>query len=282
MTRPVLVTAIMTCHNRQDFTLRCLESWFAQATDGVRLSAVLVDDGSDGTGELVARRWPSVEVVPGSGSLFWAAGMALAESHARLQAPDAIVWLNDDVVLDSDCLDVLRTVSASTEPAAVVAGATTDPVTGDPSYGAFASSRWHPLRGALVRPTGRPQPVRAVHGNILYVPRAAFEKAGIDGAYEHAYADFDFGMRLSRLGHPVLLSPAAVGTCSRGTTSRAHLPADLSVRERLRALNSPRGTPLRSHYRFLRRHGGPAWPALLVLPYGKEALRGLVRRRRLG
>jgi GT2 family glycosyltransferase len=272
--RPVpLVTAILTCHDRRELTLRALAGWFGQRGHGAELSAVLVDDGStDGTAAAVAAAFPQVTVIPGGGSLYWAAGMALAERHARGNDPDALVWLNDDVVLAENCLRELMSTSAGSTPPAVVAGALADPDTGAVSYGAFAPRRWHPLRGSLVEPAGRPLPVRAIHGNVVYVPRAAYARLGIDGGFAHAYADLDYGLRLNRAGHPVLLTAGTVGWCSRGTSSRPSSTGPGPLLDRLARLNSPRGVPMRSQVRFLRRHGGPLWPVLAVAPYAREIL----------
>jgi GT2 family glycosyltransferase len=276
-----LVVAVLTCHNRRELTLSALRSWFGQAEPDLVLRAVLVDDGSvDGTAVAVRREFTAVQVVPADGTLFWAAGMALGERHARLLDPDAVVWLNDDVVLAAGCLDELRQASASRHPAAVVAGALSDLSTGRFSYGGFAPGRWHPLRGHTVAPTGRPLDIVAAHGNVLYVPRVALDRLAIDGGFEHSYADLDYTMRLTRLGHPLVLTGHSVGWCAIGTTSRGRPDPSQPLLERLRALNSPRGLPLRSHARFLRRHGGPLWPVQVLVPYVKEALRGLGPRRR--
>jgi GT2 family glycosyltransferase len=272
--RSLLIVAILTCHNRRELTLRALRCWFAQAAPQVRLHAVLVDDGStDGTAAAVRREFPDVTVLSADGSLFWATGMAMAERHARQLDPDALVWLNDDVILADDCLSELRRVSATRHPAAVVAGALADPGTSEFSYGGFAPSRWHPLRGHAVAPAGHPLDLTAAHGNLLYVPRAALELAMIDGKFQHSYADFDYTMRLTGLGHPVVLTAHPVGWCAIGTTSRGSPDPTLPLRHRLKLLNSPLGTPLRSHARYLRRHAGILWPALTVAPYLKEFFR---------
>jgi FkbM family methyltransferase len=268
------VVALLTCHDRRELTITALRSWFGQQAPGVRLGAVLVDDGSaDGTAAAVRDRFPDVAILPGDGTLYWAAGMALAERHARRLAPDAVLWLNDDVVLAPDALASLRRTSEQFRPAAVVAGALADPLTGQITYGAIAPSRWHPLHGSLVQPSGHAVRVGAVHGNVLYVPRQAYQRLGIDGTFQHAYADLDYGLRLQRIGYPAVLTGAVVGRCSRDTSSRGAPAARLPLRRRLRELNSPRGVPVRSHVRFLRRHGGPLWPVFVPVPYVKEVLR---------
>ena len=78
------------------------------------------------------------------------------------------------------------------------------------------------------------------------------------------------------------LAPGSVGTCGRETSSRAAHAQGESLRERWRALNSPRGLPLRSQVRFFRRHGPRVvWPVYAVSPYVRAlwmSLRGLLRR----
>ena len=114
---------------------------------------------------------------------------------------------------------------------------------------------------------------------MLYVPRAAYERTRIDGRFQHAYADFDYGLRLRRTGHPVVLSPTTVGWCSRQSSSRAAELRGLPLLRRLAVLGSPRGLPLRSHARFLRRHGGPFWPVYAISPYLRELARPPIRSR---
>lgn len=280
MTKDFLVIALLACHDRRELTLAALRSWFDQDAPGLGLGAVLVDDGStDGTAEAVRRDFPQVTVIPADGSLYWAASMARAEEHARTLRPDALVWLNDDVTLDPDCLATLLRTAAQYTPAAVVAGALADPTTGRAMYGGMALSRWHPMRGRLLQPAGHPVRVDAAHGNVLFVPRAAYERLSIDGSFQHAYADYDYSLRVRRLGYPLVLTAATVGSCAVATTSRGLPDPALPLRRRLQLLNAPLGIPLRSHARYLRRHAGPWWPALAAAPYVKEVLRGRPTRR---
>ena len=88
----------MTCHNRRETTLRCLESLALEKRVGVgqwKIDVFLVDDGStDGTREEVGELSGSgsgngsgsgsgsgsgrIHLIEGDGTLFWAKGMELA------------------------------------------------------------------------------------------------------------------------------------------------------------------------------------------------------------
>jgi glycosyltransferase involved in cell wall biosynthesis len=99
------VVAILTAHNRRELTLACLRSYFSQKAPSTELRAVVVDDGgSDGTTEAVSKDFPAAKVIVGPGDLFWARGMATAESVASRSAPDYLIWLNDDASLYPDAL----------------------------------------------------------------------------------------------------------------------------------------------------------------------------------
>ena len=271
MTEPTpRVAVLMTCHNRRDATLRCLTS-LAEArrseTVDCDLQVFLVDDGStDWTSQSVAANWPSVNLIEGSGSLYWAGGMALAERTARSDMPDAthLLWLNDDVMLDPDSIaSLLRTAAA--RPNSIIVGAMRDGG-GALSYsGVRFPSRWHPLRFARVQPQDVPVEVEAMNGNLVLVPaRVASALGGIDDGFKQQAADFDYGLRARSLGASVLLAPGTLGECPRNP---APAVPD-SVRQRWRAFNDPVGLATAEQIRFIRRHG-PIWsqPLLVAVPY---------------
>jgi len=283
-TRPRVV-AVLTCHNRRNVTLRSLRSLFSQASrgDAPALAAVVVDDGStDGTGEAIRAEFPAARVVTADGTLFWARGMELAESHAIAERPEFVLWLNDDVVLDDSALERLLDTSAST-PDTIVVGALVDPVTGALTYSGVRRSRWHPLRTSLVEPGDRPLEADTFNGNVVLVPRSVYERVGpIDGGFSHSQADFDYGFRARAAGARIVVAPGTHGTCSRARPPHFEDPK-LSLRERWRLIQSPKGLPMGSHARYLRRHGGLLWPLFWAVPYVKltlGALRSVSRRKK--
>jgi hypothetical protein len=157
----------------------------------------------------------------------------------------------------------------------VVAGALVDPNTGDDSYGAVRRVDWHPMRFALVHPDGAIQDADTSHGNVLLVPdRTLRAVGGIDGGFDHAYADFDYGLRVRAAGGRVLLSPAPVGVCATNDGFHVRTRAAGNLRERLQVLRDVKGRPWRSELRFLRRHARVLWPVILAIPYVKAIAAG--------
>lgn len=274
--RGVRVTAVLTCHNRQEATVACLRSFFSQSVrSSVSLDAVVVDDGSsDETVQVISHEFPMAHVVRGSGDLYWAGGMALAERSADARGADYVLWLNDDVTLDEDAVERLLTVACASSSPAIVVGAMRDPRTGEVTYSGVRRRGRHPLRVELVLPGDQPQVVEMFNGNaVLVSPEARRVVGGIDGQFSHAQADFDYALRAARSGVLTLLAPGAVGTCSKdGRTAAAWLETSLALEHRVRLLFGRKGLPPRSSARYLRRHGGRAWVIWWMAPYLKFAV----------
>ena len=273
------IVAILASHNRRACTERCLESYFAQRTPpGWELSAVVADDAStDGTAAMIASRFPGAQLVPGTGELFWAGAMALAERRAVKQPFELLLWLNDDVVLDGDAVTRLASVAGAD---AIGVGALRDPQTASTTYSGVRISGRHPLRAQMRRARKRAARGGHLQRQRRAIPRLVHELVGaIDGGLGHAAADFDYGLRAKRLGIASLLCPGAIGDCER--TSNPHPWADARAprRERVAAVFGPEGYPPRSRARYLRRHGGHAWPLYWAAPYVRAIPEALGRGR---
>lgn len=273
------VVALLTCHNRWQLTSRCLASLFRQEQPGVRLRAVLVDDGcTDGTSDAVRRHYPQVHVIDANGDLYWAGGMALAHQHAvDHYHPDFLLWLNDDVVLEKTAVRDLVRVACQCDHRSIVVGPVRDSRTGTTSYTGLRRHGRRPRGFVLVEPTGRVEPLDTFHGNVVLVPRSVYEAIGtVDARMRHGYADLDYGLRARRRNYLSVLTPGFVGYCDRnpreGTWQDPHVPR----RERLRLLFGPKGIPVGPHLRYCRRHGGPDWPVFVVGCYAKALGRVLL------
>lgn len=210
---------LVACHNRRDLTVRAITTFGAAATAiGAEADFTVFDDGStDGTAEALAALDLPVALIAGDGSAFWSCSMAKAEEHVLdVYGDDGyVVWLNDDVELDADFLDVAL-AAAKSAPSAVLVGGMRDPDGGQVTYSGFRSVGFHPLRGVLVEPNGTLQSVDTYNGNLVFVPmKVARELGGIDGSLSHLGADTDYGMRVRERGFELLLLPRIVGSCAQ-------------------------------------------------------------------
>ncbi|MEU0247125.1 glycosyltransferase family 2 protein [Streptomyces sp. NPDC006235] len=280
------VVVLIACHNRRETTVRCLRSLIGQGGPNVSVRVVLTDDGStDGTARAARDVWPGIQVLQGSGRLFWAKAMALAASAAGDY--DFLLWLNDDVTLDPGALSgLLRThesLSGSGECDVIVVGGLRDPHTGAVTYsGVHRRSRLRPVHFTTIAPAERPVRAETMNGNLVLIPRPVAERVGqIDAGFSHGLADFDYGLRAGRLGCAVWVAAGTLGTCARNPTAGSWTDPALTVRQRIRLAWAPKGLPPGSWLRFTRRHAGPVWPLYWLSPYAR-LLAGAALPRMLG
>lgn len=241
------IAVLMTCHNRRETTLACLGRLFAQVGDR-SFRVFLVDDGStDGTAETVRTRFPSVTVIPGSGSLYWAAGMALAWRTAGTDW-EAVLWLNDDTMLFPGALAKLRTAD---DGRSVVVGSLAD------------------ASGRLVYGLGV---AGIMNGNCVLVPKAVSRQVGIIcGDYAHAWADSDYALRVRRAGFSIV-SAGVVGTAECHPL-RPSL-AGRSLRARWRLLFDPKGWNLHDLWLYRRRNWNTVFACLSCIHFICHVLKG--------
>lgn len=253
------LVALLASHNRRALTLRALAS--LAAVSGVfDLSIVLFEDGStDGTADAVADAYPDTIMVHGKGNAFWNGGMYRAWQRALELRPDAYLWLNDDVLLDSDALRRLAdcwAVSEGRTPdgALVLVGATRD-ASGALTYGGMTqNSSPAALRFQRLPLSDRLQEIETFNGNIVLVTAATVARVGIiDPHYFHKFGDIDYGLRAHAAGVPLLLLPGTLGICE------AAPPFDLgalSLRQRWTYFSSHRGAPFASWWRMTSKYSG--------------------------
>ena len=103
------IAILITCHNRRETTLSCLDAINNQKlANTVTLQVYLVDAGStDGTKEAVLEHFPEVNLIPRDKDLFWCGGMRVAFDMAARNTYDYYLWLNDDTKLLSDSIQKL-------------------------------------------------------------------------------------------------------------------------------------------------------------------------------
>lgn len=276
----VRLAVALACFNRRDTTLRCLASLFAQQTPALQLAVHLLDDAStDGTADAVRERFPQVNIISGSGALFWGGGMHAAMQAAVRQPFDAVLLLNDDVALAPDSLagliDAWRAADEKSPGPNIIIGATTDPA-GGISYSGFARiSRLNPFRLRRILPDpARLVPCDTMNGNCVLVPHLVVQRIGIiDPVFVHQLGDLDYGYRARAAGARLWVAPIPIGVCAANDRPRRWSRPGLAIHQRWQLLNSPLGLPIRPWVTFGWRHAGPLGLGLVGLVYAKVLLR---------
>ena len=256
---------VVVCHDDRQEVERCLEALFAEPPS-VSHQVVVVDNASsDGSVEVIARRWPDVLVLENRVN----EGFARAVNRGiRATASEMVLLLNPDTLAGGGAIDTL-VAGLRDEPGAVAAGPRIVDGEGRPEIswwfhlGPAAEWRLRRLRRGFERGeaharrrverlTGSRREVDWLTGACLLVRRQAAVAAGLmDEAYFLYFDDVDLCAQLRAGGGRVLFLPEAEIVHLRGRTV-ARRPRETARRYRASQLH------------FYRKHH-PLWYPLLWL-----------------
>jgi len=261
MTTPSTIAVLLTCFNRKGLTEACLSALFICSNEkSYSLKVYLVDDGStDGTAQLIQASYPEVKIIQGNGQLYWNGGMQLAWETALKDKPDFYLWLNDDINLKKNALDVLLSTFESTKTSAnnpVIVGNLNDENTGKLTYGGYSIEKglFH-FRGVKLVISDRPTPCDTFNGNIVLIPHSAVDIIGtLDAKLTHAMGDFDYGLRCKKAGIPMFTTTEYIATCSNNSLSNTWSDPKLPFLQRWAKLKLPTGLPPLEYFHYVRRH----------------------------
>ena len=264
------LAVLMATFNRVETTLSCLAS-LTGAVSGIHTNVFVFDDGStDGTLEALERFTNlRLHAYQGTGNLYWARSMYEAQYAASVYGEfDFYLLLNDDSILEENCIDRMASLSKQFSPSAVVVGAVANLESSEILYGGIQICGPGPLRQRLINPGDRPIAIDTFHGNVVLIPAWALDAVGgIDGSYEHAFADIDLGLRLKKAGVQMFLAPMIAARALPNSDRIDSYGFTWHFIRRLRILTSRKEMPPRSMVKFLRRHTGNAWPLYFLYVY---------------
>lgn len=259
------IAILLTCHNRKEKTINCLKSLYNAielSKYEIKFDIYLVDDGStDGTSEEIALLFSDINVVKGSGELFWAGGMRLAWETAlnKNQNYDSFLLLNDDVVLMENFLfDLFNTHVYCLEhykQPGIYVSSTIDLISSKISYGGvLIKHQGIRLKSININPGDVPVPCSITNANILLVSMAVVKAIGIlDSKYTHQLADYDYSYTASKRGIPVLVCPGVGGACVNDH-GKSWLSANSSLKDRINYLYSPLGLAYKEQLYYLKKN----------------------------
>lgn len=280
----IRIAVLITCFNRRNVTLRCLEAFSAQSLPECRAEIFVVDDGSsDGTSNAIAGRFPEVRLFAGTGELFWNGGMHMAFGHAMAEDFDYYLWLNDDTVLFTSAISRMLQVAREYQQngvEAIIVGNTVDPNTNQHSYGGVLKGRgFKPAAFRLVTPNpNHAEACDTMNGNCTLIPRAAVQRIGnLDRRFRHNFGDLDYGLRAKAQGIAIFAAPGFVGECSRNTDAGTWKDQTADLKVRWTRMHSPKGCPWHEWSYFTRRHLGRFWFLSAISPYVMVFLQAIRR-----
>ena len=246
------VAILLTCYNRKQVTIECLNRVFRQKIP-FKMDIYLCDDGStDGTQESVKEKYPTVHIFRGTGNLFWNRGMLAAWQKAyKTKKYDAYIWLNDDVLLYENAISELIDCSAICKDTSIICGAFCSD-SGEFSYGGRTKD------GTPIIPNGTLQNVFWLNGNCVLIPKNIVNKIGLlDKMFQHHLGDFDYGLRAKEAGFNIVTTKNYLGTCAPNLIKNNRVRKDgLSIIKRFQRLYSPMGDNPFIQFRYTLRHFG--------------------------
>lgn len=263
------VAVLLTCHNRKQKTLRCLQTLYeATWPSNYIFDVFLVDDGSiDGTGIAVEKEFPAVNVINANGSLFWAGGMRLAwKSAIKADNFNVFLLLNDDVELKQsffkNLIEADQFSSKKFKKKGIYSGATKDKDSNQISYGGIRITTNHfILKTQKLIPSELPQDCDMTNANILWVSKEVVDQIGIfDEKFTHGIADYEYTLRAKKNNIPVLLAPYFGGYCSDDHGNNWKSSTE-KLKERIVYLKSPTGLAYSEYLYYIRKN------FQLLLPY---------------
>lgn len=199
--------------NGKDVTSRCLESVLNSSCPPDQI--VVVDNAStDGSADLMRGRYPQVVLIVNNSNLGFAEGNNIGMQYLLDREFDLILLLNNDAMVEPDCLTELMRVAAQ-QPAAAY-GATIYELSapGCVWYAGGSISRLtldarHVLAPAELDRT--PRPTEFITGCCIMFRAEALRRIGLlDKNFFAYYEDVDWCLRARAAGERLLYVPVAM------------------------------------------------------------------------
>ena len=206
---------LMTCYNRYKTTAQSIQSIInSNNAYHIEYDFFIVDDCSpDKSGEIIKREFPEINLIEGTGSLYWNGGMRLAWQQAsQVYDYDFYIWLNDDTNILPNGLDELLDIyhyNKKSQKEAVIFGfCSSDRNDNIITYGGIYNRK-------RLFPNGKSQKANLINGNIVLVPKTIFHEVGsLSDKYTHGMGDYDYSLRVIEKGFECKSSKSVIAECN--------------------------------------------------------------------
>lgn len=233
------IAVLLTCYNRKLKTISCLDSLNnCILPNNYSIDIYLVNDGcTDGTEILVKNIYPKVNIIEGTGDLYWNNGMHLAwTTSMSVNDYDYYLWLNDDTLLISTAILELLECDQLVCGSSIVCGAIQSLNSNTFTYGG------HTIDKKNVEPNGDIQYCDIMNGNCVLVNNKICKTIGVlDPIYPHSMGDHEYGFRAKKNGFYIITTRMYIGKCDYNSIQPKWQNSSTPFLERLKSLYSPLG-----------------------------------------
>jgi GT2 family glycosyltransferase len=214
MPQPLVISVILNSNRRKD-TLACLDSLKRNSYSNHRI-IVLDNHSTDDSVKVICETHPDVRIVELEKNLGYAGNNNVGIELAMEQGADWVFVLNEDIILDNDCLTNLIEVGDG-DPQIGMLGPLVyhhDEPDVIQSAGGMLGEYWESLHlGKNEADQGQfknPHPVEWISGCAILVRRQAIEQAGmLDGNFFIYWEETEWCIRVARAGWKIIHVPQA-------------------------------------------------------------------------
>lgn len=214
MSLPYVISVILNT-NRRDDTLACLAS-LAQNTYPNHSIIILDNDSSDGSLEAIQEKYPDAQMVSLENNLGYAGNNNVGIEIALQQKADWVFILNEDTVLNEDCIEKLVSEGEKDRKIGIVG-----PMVyhyDEPEYiqsaGGMLGQYWESIHIAKNElDTGQvhlPRPVEWVSGCAIMIRSEVIKDIGmLDARFFYYWEETEWCLRANKAGYKILHVPSA-------------------------------------------------------------------------
>jgi hypothetical protein len=214
MSQPLVYIVILNT-NRRDDTLACLDSLSKSTYKDLKI--IVLDNSSiDGSVEAVCSAFPNVQIINLTENLGYAGNNNVGIVEAIKQGADWVLVLNEDTILDPDCLAELVKVGESDPKVGIVGPMVYHHNEPDviQSAGGILGKYWRSQHlGQNELDQGQfqsPHRVEWISGCAILVRKAAIEQAGmLDASFFIYWEETEWCIRVARGGWQIIHVPRA-------------------------------------------------------------------------
>jgi GT2 family glycosyltransferase len=295
---PRVISVILNTNRRED-TLACVAS-LDRCTYLNHCTIVLDNASTDGSPQAIRAQFPGVQIISLERNLGYTGNNNVGIREAVKQDADWVFVLNEDTVIDEDCISRLISVAAS-DPGVGIAGPLVyhyDEPAVIQSAGGKLDKRWLAVHiGQNEADQGQfsqPREVDYVSGCAILVKREVIEQIGdLEEKFFYYWEETDWCARAREHGWKVLLVPQArlwhkgvqrdyrpgpnvtyYNTRNRfGFLARHHAPLSIWLFTWARTLLTLMSWSVRPKWRHMRGHRDAMWQGTLDFLRGRWGMR---------